>query len=268
VIGELEPLLRRLGDHFRLHWTLFESGFVAVAAGDWAAAAARFEQSLEANRHGGVAAYTGWHTAHLGWLARLQGHYDEAIDFGRRAVLLCEETPHVWCAATSAAQLGRTLVEIGATETAIDVLERGRHLAEQDGSEAYLLTCIAPLAEATGSMNILTEADRMLAAITAPPGSAWFYGEGAYLSVARAWLARQEAERARAVLAPMLDAAARVPWVAPLADGCLIDGQCAAVLGAAAEARALLTRAAELAAEFRLPRIAAAAERTLAECPR
>ncbi|MDX6521335.1 MAG: hypothetical protein QOF08_1940 [Gaiellales bacterium] len=265
VVGELEPLLRRLGDHFRLHWTLFESGFVAVAAGDWAAAAARFEQALEANRHGGVAAYTGWHTAHLGWLARVQGRYDEAIAFGRRAVELCEETPHAWCAAISAAQLGRTLLEMGATEAAIELFERGRNLAEREGSEAYLLACIGPLAEATGSMEVLAEADRMLAAITAPPGSAWLYGEAAYLSVARAWLARREAERARNVLAPMLDAAARVPWVAPLADGCLVDGQCAAVLGSAEEARALLTRAAELAAEFRLPRIAAAAERTLVE---
>lgn len=268
VVDELEPLLRRLGDHFRLHWTLFESGFVAVAAGDWTAAAARVEQALEASRQGGVLAYTGWHTAHLGWLARLQGHYDEAIDFGRRAVELCDETPHAWCAAISAAQLGRTLLETGATETAIELLQRGRKLAERDGSEAYLLTCIGPLAEATGSIEILTEADRMLAAVTTPPGSAWLYGEGAYLSVARAWLARQEAERAREVLAPMLVAAARVPSVAPLADGCLIDGQCAAVLGSAEEARVLLIRAVRLAAEFRLPRIAAAAERTLAERPR
>jgi tetratricopeptide (TPR) repeat protein len=268
VVDELEPLLRCLGDHFRLHWTLFESGFIAVAGGDWVAAAVGFERALEANRHGGVAAYTGWHTAHLGWLARLQGRYDEAIDFGRRAVQLCEETPHAWCAAISAAQLGRTLLEMGSTETAVEFLERGRNLAERDGSEAYLLSCIGPLAEATGSVEILTQADRMLAAITAPPGSAWFYGEGAYLSVARAWLARHEAERARAVLVPMLAAAARVPWVAQLADGSLVDGQCAAVLGALDEARALLTRAAELATQFRLPRIAAAAERSLAECRR
>jgi len=40
------------------------------------------------------------------------------------------------------------------------------------------------------------------------------------------------------------------------------------VLGSAEEARVLLIRAARLAAEFRLTRIAAAAERTLAERPR
>ena len=51
---------------------------------------------------------------------------------------------------------------------------------------------------------MLAEADRMVARITAPPGSAWLTGDGAYLAVARAWIAANEPERARTVLAPML----------------------------------------------------------------
>ena len=78
--------------------------------------------------------------------------------------------------------------------------------------EAYVLRCAAPLAAA----------DRLAA--RARPGrgaagggrasrtsGAWMPGDEAYLSVARAWLARGEPERARAVLAPLLAVARRVP---------------------------------------------------------
>jgi hypothetical protein len=88
-------------------------------------------------------------------------------------------------------------------------------------------------------------------------------GDGAYLAVARAWIAQQEPERARMVLAPMLAAADRVPWVAPLADGCLVDGQAALMLSQAEQAYALLRRAAELAGRFQLPRTASLAQREL-----
>jgi DNA-binding SARP family transcriptional activator len=256
VIEELEPLLRRLGDLFRLHWTLFESGFAAVAGGDWPQAAARFQLALEANRRSGFTAYEAWHVAHLGWLARLQGRYDEALALGNRAEAMTAELPHAWCGAISAALFGTTLFETGSVPAAVSVLERGRRLAEQDGSEAFLLRCLGPLAEATGSRSVLVVADAMLRRISTPPGSAWLVGEGAYLSVARSWLEHDEPQRAREVLAPMLAAAARIPWVAPLADGSLVDGRAAARLGLDAEARGLFVRAAELASRYGLPRVA------------
>jgi hypothetical protein len=43
VMAELDPLARSLGDQFRLQWVEFESAFLAVAAGDWAAARAAIE---------------------------------------------------------------------------------------------------------------------------------------------------------------------------------------------------------------------------------
>lgn len=265
VLDELEPLLRRLGDQFRLPWTLFESGFAAVAAGDWSAATEAFERALVSSRQSRLSAFESWYVANLGWLARLRGKVDEALQLGRRSIMLNEDTPHVWCGAVTAAILGTTLLETGEIASAIEVLERGRLFAEQDGSESYLLRCAAPLAEATGSLAVLNEADRMLSLISAPPGSAWLTGDAAYLSVARTWLARREPERARTVLAPMLAAAARVPWVAPLADGCLVDGQAALMLGQLDDARALLWRAAGQAEAVHLPRISAAAHRELAD---
>jgi hypothetical protein len=104
----------------------------------------------------------------------------------------------------------------------------------------------------------------MLSAIAAPAGSAWMTGDGAYLAVARAWLARGEPEHARAVLAPLLAAAQRIPWVAPLAAASLIDGRAAAVLGLDEDAHALFVRAADLAQRHHLPRIADDAAKALA----
>ena len=255
VLDELEPLLRRLGDLFRLHWTVFEAGLPAVAAGNWAAAKRRFEEALAINRRSGFPVFASWHVAHLGWLARLQGNYDDARALGRRAIEMDEEMPHAWCGAICAALLGTTVLETGETAEAIALFERGRRFAEQDGAESYRLRCLAALAEATGSADVLAEADAMLARVRVPPGSAWMTGDGAYLGVARAWLAQGEPERARSVVAPMIAAAKRVPWVGPLAEGLLVDGLAAAALGRSDEAGRLLVRAAELAQRYNLPHV-------------
>src|SRR5262249_5929121 len=82
----------------------------------------------------------------------------------------------------------------------------------------YLLRCVAPLAEVTGSGELLTEAATLLQRTVSDHG-AWVTGDAAYLSVARAWLDRDDPERARATLAPLLSVAERVPWLATLAAG-------------------------------------------------
>ncbi len=256
VVEELEPMLRRRGDLFLLHWTIFESAFIPIAAGDWAAAAARIEAALEVNRRSGFSAYAAWHLAHLGWLARLTGDYDRALDLGRRAFEHSADAPHRWCIAVAGALLGTTLLETGDVDAAVDVLETARVEAQQQGAESYLLRVMSPLAEATGSREILLEADALLSGIRAPAGSAFLAGDACYLAVARAWLAQDEPERARRTLAPMLAAAGRVPWVGPLAEGSLVDGLAARRLGEQAESDALLRRAAELGRRHGLRRVA------------
>ena len=54
VLAELGPLVRRLGDPFRLHWAEFESAFVCVAAADWDGALQAIQAAIEANRRGGT----------------------------------------------------------------------------------------------------------------------------------------------------------------------------------------------------------------------
>jgi DNA-binding SARP family transcriptional activator/tetratricopeptide (TPR) repeat protein len=263
VLAELEPLAYRLDHPQRLHWMIFESGFPALAAGDWATATMWFERALEACRRSGQVGYEAWHLAHLGLLARLQGDAATALELGRQAVELNQEIPNAWCGAAASALLGTTLLELGDVEAAVAVLAAGCELAAPEGSQSYLLRCLAPLAEADGERATLERADALLASVQTPPGAAWMGGDFAYLSVARAWLAAGDPRRARQVLAPMLAAARRVPWVAPLAHGSLLDGRAAARLAEPELARARFEQAAQVAARHGLVRLAAEARAEL-----
>ncbi|HEX9527189.1 MAG TPA: hypothetical protein VF951_06805 [Streptosporangiaceae bacterium] len=91
-------------------------------------------------------------------------------------------------------------------------------------------------------------------------------GEEAYLCLAQAWLARDDPERARAVLAPLLAVAERVAWTATLAATLVMDGRALVRLGEADQARAQLLRAEHLAREHGLPHVlrdAQSAQRSL-----
>jgi tetratricopeptide (TPR) repeat protein len=251
VLEELDPLLRRQGDPFRLQHAVFESAFVPLAAGDWARATAAMESAIEINRRSGYPHSAAKYVAHLGRLARLLGR-DDAISLGRRALQLSQANDHSWASAFVCTELGTTLMAAGSRAEAIELFERGHATAEKDGAEAYLLHCLGPLAEATRSPAVLAEADRLLAGARLPAGDAWILGYEVYLSIARAWLAARQPERARAVLAPLLGAVERIPWVAALAAALVVDGEALGRLGELAQARAALDRGMALARDHGL----------------
>jgi len=255
VLDELEPLLRRQGDLFRLQHAVFESAFVPLAAGDWDQAIAAIQAAIQINRRSGYPHWAASYVAHLGWLARLRGRDGEAASLGRRAVRLSEANDHPWGGALARAMLGATLLAGGDRAEAIELFERGHAIAGQDGAEAYRLHCLAPLAEATGSPDVLAEASRLLAGATLPTGDAWVLGYEAYLSVARAWLTAGQPEQAREVLVPLLAAVERVPWVAALAATQVVDGTALGRLGERAQARAAVDRGAALAREHGLAHV-------------
>src|SRR5439155_23317537 len=126
---------------------------------------------------------------------------------------------------------------------AIALFERGLAAARQPGVEGYLLRCAAPLAAATGSRAVLGEAAGLLDQASIPDGGAWMLGYEAYLSLAEAWLAHDEPDRARAVLAPLLAVAEREPWIPALAPALAADGRALARLAQREHARAGLARA-------------------------
>lgn len=263
TVEQLEPLARRVGDPNLLVWTLFEAALPDVGCADWTRAEQRIEAAIGLARRNGNPMIEPWSRAHLGWLARQQGRLDEAVDQGERAVALAADRSHPWLRPLTAAMLGHTLVESGASADAVAVLTAGRAHAE-GGAEAYLLRCLAPLAEASGDPATLGEADALLSAVSAPPGSAWLLGADVYLAVARAWLDHGEPARARAVLGPLLAAAQRQRWLPVLAAAGLVDGQSAAALGDTAAAGAALSTAAELAERHGMPLLARAARAGLA----
>ncbi len=255
VLGELVPLLRRLGDPDLLQWAAFESAFAPIAAAAWSAAEQRIGEAIAISRRSGYTLPESWFTAHLGWVARLQGRYPEALAHGRRAVDLAAGTEHRWYATTGDSLLAGTLLELDRTAEAEQLLTAARNRAQVDGAEAYLLRCLAPLAEVTGSAAVLAEADALLAGIEAPAGTAWLLGTDAYLAIARGWLHQGDAARARAVLRPLLAAAERLDWVPAQAGGALVDGRAAASLGCPGPARTALAQAVRLAARHGLSHI-------------
>jgi hypothetical protein len=265
VLAELGPLVRRLGDLFRLQWVEFESAFVCVAAADWEGAARAIRSGIEANRRGGYPHAASWYVAHLGWLARLRGHDDDAVAEGRRAIAMTERYEHPWWRAATSAMLGGTLMLTGERAEAVQLFERGLAAAEQAGVEAYVLRCAAPLAAATGSPAVLDQAAGLLAAASMPDGAAWVLGDDCYLSLAAAWLDRDEPDRARAVLAPLLAVARRVPWIPALAAALAADGRALVRLGDRERAGAALRHAERLATEHGLPRVRDDARSTLRE---
>ena len=252
VLAELNPLLRRRGDLFLRQWAEFEGAFLSVAAGDLDQATATVKTALKLNHQGGYPRQGTWFLAHLGWLARLRGREDEAVTLGRRAIELTEQYEHTWWQASARAMLGGTLLAVGDRNGAVELFERAVAAAKQAGIESYLLRAIAPLAAATGSLELLGEAAVLLEQATIPAGGAWVFGYEACLSVAQAWLGRGDPERARAVLAPLLEVAQREPWKVTLAEALVVDGRALIHLGHQEEARSELDRAARLAHEHGL----------------
>jgi tetratricopeptide (TPR) repeat protein len=210
VLDDMEPRVRRAGDLLLLQWCVFESAFPQVAAGRWQAAADLFDEAIRINARSGYTGYTAWFVAHQGWLARLNGRTAEALRLGEQAARM---DSHAWFAAAVPAMYATTLLEAGDPAAAIPLLERGLATAETHRTAAYRLRCLAPLAEATGSAELLRDADAALREIQGPP---WLYASDVYFSVARAWRSRGDIHRAAEIEAAVLAAGRRNGWLAPL----------------------------------------------------
>jgi DNA-binding SARP family transcriptional activator len=214
VTDELEQVLHRTGDLWMMQWTVFESSFVPLAAGDDATALDRIDAALEVCRRSGYTAYEPFFVAHLGWVHRLAGRLGQARSEGRRAADLADRHRHTWWSTTAASIYAGTLLACGEPAEAAAVLRPAVRAADVPGAEAYLLRCLGPLAEATGDLAVLRRADDLLRRIRVPEGCAWLLGADAYLGVARAWRRAGDAVRADAVLTDLRTAALAAGWPA------------------------------------------------------
>jgi len=221
VLDELEPALRRRGDLWRLQWCVFESAFVAVADADWERAEQRMQAATEINRRSGYQAYGTWFDAYHGWLLRLTGRREEALEVGRRAATAPVGARHPWWRSAACYLLAGSLAEAGETDEAAELLAGGLATAERDGSEAYVLACRALRAEVTGDRDELSVADAMLRDVQTPEGKVWMVGADSYLSLARAWSASGDPARAGEILDPLVTAARAQGWRPVLAQALL-----------------------------------------------
>ncbi len=209
ALDELFPLLEELRLPWLRQWALLESSLVPAAAGDWASARRQVDEALAVNRETGYGAYTGYFLAHRGWLARLAGDLESALDDGRRAMGETSPDAHPWWYATAVGTLATTLLELGRTDEVGALCADGLRALGPEAGSAYRLRCLAPLVAATGEG--LEEADRLHASIEAPPGRAWIGGCDVYDALAVAWLSVGEPERAARTAGPLL-AATRDSW--------------------------------------------------------
>jgi DNA-binding SARP family transcriptional activator/tetratricopeptide (TPR) repeat protein len=212
VVAELEPMLRRSGDLYLLQWMLFESAFVPLAAGDYSAAHEMIEAAIDVNRRSGYAPFESYYIAYEAWAQRLAGDLDAAATTGAHAVASARTHGHAWWLSTAVGIHATTLMELGRREAAVDLLEGVRPRVQEPGANGYLARWLCPLAEASGSTGVITQADNVLRSIAAPAGTAWLAAADTYLAVGRAWLREGDVERAVTTVAPLVDAAGRVGW--------------------------------------------------------
>ena len=240
VVEELEPLARRTGDLLRLHWVVFPSALVAVAAADWAGAAGRIDEALRLNARSGYSAHEVWLRAHLGWVARLRGDHGTALDEGRHAVALAGR-PGPVVGAVGPRPARDPLLECGEPAEAVELLTGAADLTRHDGMQAHRLRCLGPLAEATGDPAVLAEADALLRGVDTPAGSAWL--RDGRLRNGGSCLARCgcAGPGPGGHVAPLLAVAARTGWIPTLAAAGIEDGRVTARLGDAAAARSCWT---------------------------
>jgi hypothetical protein len=212
VTDELTRVLDRTGDLWRMQWTVFESSFVPLAAGDDAAALDRIDAALEVCRRSGYTAYEPYFIAHLGWVHRLAGRLDAALREGRRAADLADRHRHTWWSTTAASLYAGTLLACDRPDEAAAVLRAAAPAADVAGAEGYLLRILGPLAEATGDPDVLRRADALLRDIRVPEGCAWLLGADAYLGTAAAWRLAGDPARADEILTGVRAAARTAGW--------------------------------------------------------
>ncbi|MGQ0607420.1 MAG: ATP-binding protein [Chloroflexota bacterium] len=219
VLGELEPKLRRAELPRLLQWTVFESSIPAMARGQWDLASERIEEALRLNERTGYGAYAAFFLAHVAWIARARGEPGAALEAGRRSTELAAKVGHPWWTAFTNGIIGWTLTELGEVDEAIRCLETGLAAAERDGSAAYLVRCLGPLALARSlagddeeSLALAERASTILQQAQSAGGRMYLHAAHVQIAIARVWLRADQPERAQQLLAPVSKAAETAGW--------------------------------------------------------
>jgi DNA-binding SARP family transcriptional activator len=217
---ELRRILSASGELWYLKFALSESACEAAARGRFEDAFRLLDQALAVNERLGDRVDTPYFLTVRAWLERSRGEYGQALRSGRDAVSTASQHPlWPWWRPWAEVNLGSIYVELGLTANGIHHLEMGRELARADGERIQVLRGTSHLAWASWvagkrgrSVQLLAEAEDLLAKVTVPPDRAWLGGADAYVSVARTLEALGRVERGRDLLAPLLVPARASGW--------------------------------------------------------
>jgi tetratricopeptide (TPR) repeat protein len=234
---ELRRMYARRNDRWLEQFVDLETAFASIAACRFDDARERLERALATNRElhddGNEPLIVGTFSPYH----RCRGDLDQAVGIGRRAFVLARERRHAEWIASTASQLGGTLLQAGARDEAVEVLREGAEAAARSGAEMHDLRCAGLLVRAFarrgpgGDRELLRAADAKLEAVHVPPGEVLLFAWDGAVGIAAAWLARSEPKRAVGTIDPVLDLCIERSWPEAVVDASLVQAAALAALG-------------------------------------
>jgi class 3 adenylate cyclase/tetratricopeptide (TPR) repeat protein len=234
----LLPLAERRGDLWSAQFCHLELGMIKVAQARWDEATSHLEEGLEVNRRVHDDGNTPAHLAVFAWLERAQGRYGDGLDLGKRAWDAALQRGHAEWTAWTAIYLGSLLLDLGATEEASDVLERGASAAERSGADLHGVRCFAHLGRArlaaddlAGAGEALGRADDVFLRVVLPPDRTFVFAWDAYIGAALIRATLGDGAKAAADLAPLIPMWERDGFREAVAEGQLAAARLATIAG-------------------------------------
>ena len=220
TVAEIVEVQARTGDLYLVMWAYIEGATGPLARGDLDQAQELIEKAVEINRRFGADRLTmAMILEARSWIDRARGDLDAAVSALHEALeKIGEITTPEWSAWLEAS-LGSHLIEQGHADDAVSVLESALESSEAIKSPNRTFRAASHLAwarwlvrDVDGSRVALTQAEHVLATITAPPGAVFLDGYRSYLAIARTRTALGDELGAQAVLVPPLAALRQHGW--------------------------------------------------------
>lgn len=226
TVVEIVEVQARTGDLYLVMWAYIEAATGPLARGDLDQAEELIEKAVEINiRFGADRLTRSMILEARSWIDRARDDLEAAVSALHEALETIDKLTTPEWSAWLEATLGSHLIEANDPLAAITVLESALEHAEAIKSPNRTFRASSHLAwarwlvgDVDGSRVALTQAEQVLATITAPPGEVFLDGYHSYLATARTCIAFGDSNRAQDLLAPLLAAARRNGWSAAAQD--------------------------------------------------
>ncbi len=221
TVAEIVEVHERTRDLYFVQWAYLEGASAPLARGDLVRAQDLIGRAADLNRRFGSDRLTGSMILEArSWIDRARGDLDAAISAVHEALQATGDLEAPEWKAWIGASLGSHLLERGDPDVAVPVLETALERSEAIKSPNRAFRAASHLAWARSlvgdegeSRAALTQAENVLATISAPPGDVFLDGYHSYLAIARTRIAFGDSDGGRSVLTPVLEAARHHGWL-------------------------------------------------------